>query len=210
MVFFTLKEIFDALLMSFVVGFIFSGVFTPVRLHRTPDDIINEYIENPKVKKSKLKSVSFSNLFKGSWFRDILFASMVVAPAIVLHELGHKIVALGFGMQATFHAAYEWLGVGIILKIIGFPFIFFVPAYVSIFGGNNLSFGLTALAGPLINLILYLISLIIMKFGKLNNKQRYFFALTRRINIILFFFNMLPIPGFDGFQVYTNLYRAFF
>lgn len=210
MVFFTLMEVFDAILMSFVVGFIFSGIFTPVSTHKTPDDLIKEYEKPLKTKRSKNKTSFFSNFFTRSWFNDVLFASIVVAPGIVLHELGHKITALAFGMQATFHAAYTWLGIGVILKLIGFPFIFFVPAYVSITGGNTLSYGLTALAGPMINLLLYILSVIIMKFSKLDNRKKYFWALTRRINILLFFFNMLPIPGFDGFQVYTNLYKVFF
>ena len=33
--------------------------------------------------------------------------------------------------------------------------------------------------------------------------------LTSRINMFLFIFNMLPIPGFDGSKVFTGLIQAF-
>jgi Zn-dependent protease len=31
--------------------------------------------------------------------------------------------------------------------------------------------------------------------------------LTRNINLFLFIFNMIPIPGFDGFTVFTGLWK---
>jgi Zn-dependent protease len=47
---------------------------------------------------------------------------------------------------------------------------------------------------------------------KKKMKQSTYYALTllKQINMILFIFNMIPIPGFDGFTVFSNLYKLFF
>jgi len=136
------------------------------------------------------------------------FAAMVTAPAIILHELGHKITALSFGLTAEFHAAYTWLAIGVILKLISFPFIFFVPAYVSI-GGNPtvLQQVLTAFAGPCVNLVLFITAYVVLKIANLKNKPFQFWSLTKNINLFLFIFNMLPIPMFDGFTIFSGLWK---
>ncbi|MBN2423315.1 M50 family metallopeptidase [Candidatus Woesearchaeota archaeon] len=187
---FTLKEIIDILAMTFFVGFIFSDVF---RKPRVIKDIVDYY--KPK------------NRFN---FEDIKFAALVTAPAIILHELGHKFVAMGFGMQATFNAAYTWLFVGAVLKLMNFGLIFFVPAYVAWvptdFSLNNPWVGsVIAFAGPAVNLVLWLGTSLILKSKKLNRKYIHFLILTSRINMFLFIFNMIPIPGFDGFHVLKGL-----
>jgi Zn-dependent protease len=34
-------------------------------------------------------------------------------------------------------------------------------------------------------------------------------VITSKINMFLFIFNMIPIPGFDGFQIISNIIRVF-
>jgi len=34
-------------------------------------------------------------------------------------------------------------------------------------------------------------------------------VLSRKINLFLFFFNLIPIRPFDGYGVFSNLYAAF-
>ncbi|MBI2208402.1 hypothetical protein HYU50_02805 [Candidatus Woesearchaeota archaeon] len=189
MPFFAFSEILDMVIMTLAVGYIFSGVFKrPV-----PEDY------------DPLKH------FKAGFdFSDLKFAALVTAPAIILHELGHKFVALGFGLQAQFQAAYFFLALGLILKLMNFPFIFFVPAYVSILGqATALESSLVAFAGPAINLILWLGSLLMIKQKLLPRKYGAALFLTSRINMFLFIFNMLPIPGFDGSKVFLGLAQAF-
>ena len=187
-------ELVDVLIIIGALGFIFHDIF---RVQET--NPVARYLHNHKKR----------------WFpwHDFWFACSVVAPAILLHELGHKITAVYFGLNATFHAAYTWLVLGIILKLVNFPFIFFVPAFVEITGSATaLQHALISFAGPGINLVLWLGSWLVMKnarFFKLNPQGRYYFALTSRINMFLFIFNMLPIPMFDGFSVYANLLKAF-
>ena len=196
---FTLWEIIDVVIMSLFVGFIFSDAF------RRPSSVASE---DPLAKYRKRR---FS--FGFDW-QSLRFAIYVTAPALILHELAHKFTALYFGMQAVFHAAYTWLMIGLLLKLINFGFIFFVPAYVEISGtGTALQYALTAFAGPFMNLVLWIVPLLILRSKlakKMNKKVIVLLHLTKQINMFLFIFNMLPIPMFDGFKVYAGLWQTFF
>ncbi len=179
----TLSEFIDLVLMTFIIGYIFSDFF----IRRGP--------------------LTFRPRFD---ITAIALASAITAPAIILHEFAHKFVALSFNLSAVFHAAYGWLLLGAVLKLLNTGFIFFVPAYVSISGaGTNLSYALIALSGPLMNGILWLACALILKLDLLK-KYGFFVSLTKRINGFLFLFNMLPIPGFDGFSFYYNIWKFLF
>ena len=192
MVLITIPEIFDMLLMTAAVGYIFSDVF------RKPADDNYDPLKH------------FSS-FRGFDWNNLYYAAAITAPAIILHELAHKFAALSFGMQATFQAAYFFLFLGLMMKLMNFGFIFFVPAYVSIAGkGTALQFALTAGAGPFMNLILWLLALFLLKNNLLNRKYNPALLLTSKINMFLFVFNMLPIPGFDGSKFFLGLIQAFF
>ncbi|MFH1506511.1 MAG: M50 family metallopeptidase [archaeon] len=190
MAFFNLAEVLDIIIIAIALGFIFMI-----------------FIKRPQVVKNWMDRYKKK---KFEW-KDLLYAAMIVAPAVILHEFGHKFVAMGFGLQATFEAAYIWLGLGIILRLVNFGFIFFVPAYVSIQGvATPGQYALTAFAGPAVNAILWVVSLLIVKKVKdMKPNTRYAWLLSARINMFLFIFNMLPIPGFDGWHVYSNLIKAF-
>lgn len=135
----------------------------------------------------------------------MLRTAAVAAPAVILHELGHKFVAIAFGATATFHAAYIWLAVGVVLKLVRFPFIFLVPAYVSIVGVgvSSAAYGWSALAGPLVNAVLALGSYVALKVKNWPAQTTVILYATQQINLFLFVFNLLPIPGFDGSHVWT-------
>jgi len=174
--FFTIRELFDVLFMTAGVAFIFMDIFKVQRL-------------------------------AGVQWKAFLWAALVTAPAVILHELAHKFTAMAFGAEATFHAAYLFLAFGIFLKLIRSPFIFFVPGYVTIPAAlPMIPMALTAFAGPALNGILYLISVFVMENFRMQRRGRIFWFVTRRINGLLFILNMLPIPGFDGFKVYTALF----
>jgi Zn-dependent protease len=136
----------------------------------------------------------------------LLFSIAIAAPAVVLHEFGHKFVAMALGYTAVFHAAYVWLGIGIVMKLLSFPFLFVVPAYVSIYGPTGLPHAYVAFAGPAVNLLLWLGAWVALKVGKWGRTTEAVLYYTRTINMFLFIFNMLPLPGFDGWSFYTNLF----
>jgi len=178
----SLGELIDFIFMSFIVGYIFSDFFVQGKIRKVFD------------------------------IRAILFAAAVTAPAIILHELSHKFAAMSFGLSATFHAAYPWLMVGVILKALSPGFIFFVPAYVLIHGTSTpLTQTVVSVAGPLMNLVLFLIAWAVLALKIIKNSTGILFLkITRRINGFLFVFNMIPIPGFDGFQFFSGLYKLVF
>lgn len=186
---FSLSELFDIVVMTAAVGFIFA-------------DIFGRYSH----KKDYEPLVRYKHGFDWDSFK---FAIYVTAPAIIFHEFGHKFVGMAFGLVTEFNAAYSWLALGIALKLFGAPFIFFVPAYVSIYGSATpLEYAVTAFAGPLINLLIWMGALVAVK-KKLVKKQYHpALILTGKINMFLFIFNMLPIPGFDGSKVFAGLIAA--
>jgi Zn-dependent protease len=184
----TLKEFIDLVIMIAVVGFIFKDVF------RKP--ITSGY--------DPLKYFS-KNL---NW-ENFKWAIIVTAPAIVLHEMSHKIAAISFGIPAVFHAAYFWLGIGAVLKMLNFGFIFFVPGYVSYVAGLGapLEMALIAFAGPGMNLLLFLFATLAIKNNWLP-KYNQLLHMTKQINLFLFIFNMIPFRPFDGSHVFGNLINS--
>lgn len=195
MAFLTIWEIIDMIIMSLAVGYIFKDMF-PREMKHSYEDYFAEY-------KSEKRFIDLN---------DFKFAILVVAPAIILHEFGHKIAAIAFGLYATFNAAYLWLLIGVALKAFGSPILFFVPAYVA---HSATAFpwqsSIIAFAGPFVNLVLWLGSwLILKKAKKLNHTTQTALLFTKRINMFLFLFNMIPIPPFDGGQVLMGLIGTFF
>jgi Zn-dependent protease len=180
MAFITIREIGDIVIMTLALGYIFSG-FAP-RAVRTIEDYY---------RKSR---------FSIDW-EEMKFAIMITAPAVVLHELGHKFTALALGYSAVFYTSYFGLAIGVFLKVVGSPFIVFIPGYVSIANAPVLQGGIIALAGPLVNLLLWLAATIILKTTKVKRNMMTLIYLTKRINGILFLFNMIPLGIFDGAKV---------
>jgi Zn-dependent protease len=178
---FSALEIFDLVITVVALGYIFRNFFkTPV---------------------TEFTSVATSR-------RQILNAALIVAPAVILHEFGHKFIAMSFGFMATYRAAYEWLIMGGILSYMGFPFIFFVPAYVSISGaGPSWVFAAISISGPLINLTLYAISEIVTRYELVKGNTYLYFHVFKHINKWLFLFNLIPLPGTDGYNFITSLLR---
>jgi Zn-dependent protease len=177
------REVIDLIIMTAGVGFIFMDLFGGHQFH------------NP--------------LRRFDW-RAFRASCLVTAPAVIFHELAHKFVAIAFGVDATFHAAYLFLLIGVILKIIRSPIIFFVPGYVSIpLTLAPAATSIAAFAGPALNGILYLIAVFVTENTRMQHSGRTFWLATRRLNGFLFIFNMLPIPGLDGFTAFSSLFHAF-
>ncbi|MCP3684900.1 MAG: hypothetical protein GY861_19740 [bacterium] len=181
----SVAEIIDLVIMVVALGYIFSGIF---RVPQTGDPLEH---------------------FRRSKFSDIKLAILATAPAIVLHEAGHKIVAMSLGLDAVFHAHYLGLGIGIVLRLIASPFLIFVPGFVTIYDATAPQHVLTAAAGPLMNLILWLGAMYLLK-RTTNPKHQQILYLTKKINKFLFIFNMIPIPFLDGGQVLFGLIEIFF
>ncbi len=186
MAFFTFIEIIHLIILTGAIGYIFSG-----------------YITDPSSRAS----------FSRRWnTRNFLFAMLVTAPGVVLHELGHKFVGLAFGLGATFQVWYPGLGIAVFLKLINSPFLIVAPGYVLLTGvATPFESLLTSFAGPLVNLLLFAIAWLILRNSHhLTKRQAITLLLTQRINLFLFIFNMIPIPPLDGSKVLFNLIELIF
>ena len=171
------QEIINLLILTAALGYIFSG-----------------FIRRPK---------SIDDYFKSSpeW-EDMKYAAIIVAPAVIFHELAHKAVGLYFGFDAILGISVFGLGLGVILRFIRSPIIFFIPAFVISTAAVNFpeKFAVLALAGPAANFALYWLSdwaLLSRKWPKHNNA----FIISRRINLWLLILNMIPVGFFDGAKV---------
>jgi Zn-dependent protease len=173
----TINEIIDLIIMTLALGYIFSG-----------------YIPQPKTVYRILRP-SFN-------FQTFKYSCLIAAPAVVLHELAHKFVALAFGVPATFKMFPFGLLLGIVLKLLSSPLLIIAPGYVQLPVLQSSLIRIIALAGPLTNLILFLIAYYVLKKVDLSKKWFILWTLTKQINLILFIFNMLPIPPLDGSKVF--------
>ena len=185
MTFLSIWEVVQLVILTFAVGYIFSGF---IQRPRSPYEIVKRF----------------------DW-EDLKFAAMVAAPAIILHEFGHKFVAMGFGLDATFHIWPTGLLIGVVLKLISSPFLFLAPAYVSIpAGATALQSTLIAFAGPALNLILWGVSSYVLKTKKnMKRNEMIGWAISKKLNIFLFFFNLIPLPPLDGYHVLTGILGMF-
>lgn len=188
---FSTSELIDVIVMTIAVGFIFKDYFKRPQ-HKNFDPLVAARQSNFK-----------------TFLHDIGYAILITAPAVIFHELAHKLTAMSFGLTATFHAAYKFLLVGVFLKLVHSPFLFFVPGYVTHPPTGPIQTMAIAFSGPGLNLLLWIGSAIALSIGKFKQGSRLIsiLALTARINMFLFFFNMLPIPPFDGFSFFSSLYE---
>jgi len=189
---FTLSEIIGIVIVSVYISYIFSG-----------------FIKKPR-------SYLDYSLPKNQLWEDMKFSSYIVVPAVIIHEMAHKFTAVALGFSSEFMAFYQsgWtLGMAIfsiILRTIHAPFIIIVPGFVSIPANvDPISTGIIAFAGPLTNLILYGIATYFLKSRHLNHNQAIIAHLTKRVNIWLFIFNMLPFGIFDGAKVLNAIFYLF-
>ncbi|MBT7706239.1 M50 family metallopeptidase [archaeon] len=184
MVLITLSEILKLFIMTIVLGIIFMGLFS----------------RKPKTIYHMMKRKRFN-------WDDLWFAIMISAPAIVLHELAHKFMAMGFGYSASFEIFPLGLGLGLLLRLLNSPFLIIAPGYVTISQAAAASewvYRLIAFAGPLTNLVIWFVAFMMVRTRKhkMSHSALNFWLLTRNINLVLFIFNMIPFGPLDGAKVF--------
>jgi Zn-dependent protease len=151
-----------------------------------------------------LAQVGAANILKPLFLEFLLISGVVCGLGFVLHELAHRIVARNFGAQAHFVADTRWLIMSIVIAFAGF----FIAAPGAVWHRGYLTSrqgGLIALAGPVTNLVLALVFVLLYPVGYLAGITDTWFEFLCLIgvglNSWLGLFNMLPAGPFDGAKV---------
>ena len=129
---------------------------------------------------------------------------IALAPAFLLHEIAHKVVARKYGCWAEFRASPSGLRFGVILAAI-LGIVFMAPGAVMVAGHTTRSqFGKIALAGPVTNVVLWLLGLIAILLGAAENiVGEVILKPWLWGNAALGLFNMLPFGPLDGKKIKT-------
>ena len=143
-------------------------------------------------------SFFYGNTFSVS---ALIVATVLFAMGFILHELAHKYVAQNYGLWAEFRVN----SLGVILTAISIvsPFKFIAPGAVVISGyADRERMGVTAIAGPIVNLAITIALLTILPI--LTYTPIYVGVLYgAAINAFLALFNIIPFSIFDGRKVYA-------
>lgn len=145
-------------------------------------------------------------------------------PAIVFHEVAHGYVAFALGDPTAKRAGRLSLNPFVhvdpfgtvimpaLLALAGWPVFGYakpVPINPYFFRNHRVGMMLTGLAGPATNLVFAVVTGLAVRFlaplpamqsGVASLVLLYLFFLAR-VNLVLMFFNLIPIPPFDGSRV---------
>ena len=134
-----------------------------------------------------------------NFMTSLIVSALTIGFAFVLHEVAHKYLAIKYRCNAEFRANNNMLVLMLIVSLFGI--IFAAPGAVQISGHvTKDKYGKIALAGPMTNLVLALIFLVILLSG-LGNFSLTLFRFGFLINAWIALFNMIPLLGFDGHKI---------
>ena len=150
--------------------------------------------------------------------------AFVVFCTLPVHEYAHALVATKMGDNTAKNhgrltlnpmAHIDWIGALMIL-LVGFGYAKPVPVIARNFKNPKWGMALTALAGPMSNIIMAFVFLIglnaVSHFCDLNVTLwfavYYFLYFAASVNISLAVFNLLPVPPLDGSRVLNAVLPA--
>ena len=159
--------------------------------------------------------------------RELLIVFLMWLPIIMLslsfHEASHAFIAYKLGDptarnfgRVTLNPVKHLDPIGFIsMLIVGFGWANPVPVNPNNFKNPKNGMALTAIAGPVSNLIMSFIAMIIYRVlffvglanGSYPTVAMNVFALVVTLNLSLAIFNLLPIPPLDGSRIF-NLFMS--
>ncbi len=154
------------------------------------------------------------------FFTAFIISAIAVGLGFLLHELSHKYFAQKYGFKAEFRSFDEMLFLAVIMSFFGF--VLAAPGAVMIFTRvlDKRKNGIISVAGPLMNILLALIFLLIAilisggltnGLSLLNSRIDAVMGMSLIYSIIvigflvnswLALFNMIPVWLFDGAKVF--------
>lgn len=160
------------------------------------------------------------------WFplEDLPFIVIVLMLVFSVHEFAHAYSAYKFGDDTAYNAGRVTLNPmvhldlfgSILLLIAGFGWAKPVPVNASRFKHPRMMSMVVSAVGPLSNLLLAAISMLIFyllhETGWLYAGSEgvymalvHFFFYMISINLLLFIFNLIPLPPLDGYRIISEL-----
>lgn len=135
----------------------------------------------------------------------------VVVVSVCLHEFAHALVAWSQGDPTAKDQGYltlnPWKHMGpyslVLLAVAGIAWGQ-TPVMPSRFH-HALSPAWVSLAGPLMNLFLMILFVLLLRFAELDPLTMAICSTGALINAVLFLFNLIPVPPLDGFTVLETL-----
>ncbi|WAA09629.1 site-2 protease family protein [Fervidibacillus albus] len=164
----------------------------------------------------------FERLFGFLAFRleDLPYVIVTLLIAFSVHEFAHAYVAYKFGDptaknegRLTLNPTVHLDPIGtLLLLIVGFGWARPVPVNRFRLSNPRLGGVLVSLAGPVSNLLLAIIGgafqfliLSIGSDGMVTTIFYNFFYMFTFLNVVLFVFNLLPLPPLDGYRIIQDL-----
>lgn len=145
----------------------------------------------------------FSNGFNPSILPyGIAISFLGIVTAFFFHEISHKFMAQKHKLWAEYRMFPQGLSLALILGILT-PFVFAAPGAVMFMGGSRYhETGKIAMAGPLANIIVAMITLPIYLFVVFEESVLgQIIGFICLINAFLATFNLLPFDPLDGVKI---------
>ncbi len=132
----------------------------------------------------------------------LVLSFLGIVTAFFFHEISHKLMAQKHGLWAEYRMYPQGLRLALFLGIFT-PIVFAAPGAVMFRGGSrNYETGLIAIAGPLANIIIALITFPLYLFVLYEESMLgQIVGFICFINAFLALFNLLPFGPLDGMKV---------